>query len=91
MDPTNDAERAQLARATRLIKRMLDIRAACKSGQHKPGTAEILDAMHACFELGIDAGHADWAALTLAMGWKNSEAPPGIDDGGKADDGKAGG
>ncbi len=59
------------------IQRMLEIRSACKSDQHKPGTAEILDAIRACRDLGVnDATHKDWVALTLAMGWKNPERPP---------------
>ena len=77
--PTKDEKRRierEEKRTEDLITRMLAIRAACKSGQHKPGTAEILDALHACFELGITTDHADWSALTLAMGWKNSEDPP---------------
>jgi MoxR-like ATPase len=59
------------------IARMFAIRDACKSDQHKPGTAEILDAIRACDELGVTTDHhPDWIALTLAMGWKNPEAPP---------------
>jgi MoxR-like ATPase len=77
-DTKKEKERVknETQRADDLITRMIEIRKACKSGQHKPGTAEILDALHACFELGIDTQHADWVALTLAMGWKNTDAPP---------------
>lgn len=59
------------------IARMWAIREACKSNQHKPGTAEILDGIRACHELGVTTSeHPHWTALTLAMGWKNPEAPP---------------
>ena len=61
------------------VRRMIDIRHACKTDQHKPGTAEILDAIRACRDLGVnDESHKDWVALTLAMGWKNPEPPPVI-------------
>lgn len=59
------------------IDRMFAIRKACKSDQHKPGTAEILDAVRACATLGVtDDRHPAWYALSLAVGWKNPEDPP---------------
>jgi MoxR-like ATPase len=70
------SDKASASSAKRLIARMLEIRRAVRNDQHRPGTAEILDALRACLELGIDEDHSDWNELTLAMGWKNPEPAP---------------
>ena len=48
-----------------------------KAGMRAPGTAEFLDALRACTELGISPGSDTWQLLARAVLWKNDkDAPP---------------
>jgi MoxR-like ATPase len=47
-----------------------------KAGVRAPGTAEYLDAVLACRELGITPQSAAWQDVALAVLWKNDKEPP---------------
>jgi len=47
-----------------------------KAGVRAPGTAEYLDAVLACRELGITPASTAWRDVALAVLWKNDKEPP---------------
>ena len=76
LPPQNAAE---LERIGALAKRILDFRTRAKEMRVRPpGTAEFLDALHACAELGIrvDAGDATWSQLERAVLAKDRRLHP---------------
>jgi MoxR-like ATPase len=48
---------------------------ARKVGVRQPGTAEYLDALNACTELGITPASEAWRSVALAVLWKNDREP----------------
>jgi MoxR-like ATPase len=49
--------------------------AAEVQGLRRPGTAEFLDTIRACMELGIESAEETWAMITELTLWKHKDAP----------------